>query len=257
MPAPLHRFWDSEFGRRATAISLALLVQLVVLVLAMSSYDRTVTKDPPALLTFTIEQPGPPAPELAKPPQPVEVPPQPPEPIVLPTLPPLPTDNALVVALLAQADASASGGGCDLTAPVEAALQADTIVAETLPSIAPDRRSVANALAVWNQLWINADAQFPETALEAIRETVRLTVVAASDACRSQPQSGPRLVYLVGQNQTTVLALGSGEWTWQQVADSADPEFLLREATLASGDSLLRPMDVGKEKSLLNRILGW
>lgn len=256
MPAPLHRFWDGEFGRRATAVFLTLLVQLVIVVLALSSFDRAAKKDSPALATFAIEQPGPPAPEPPKPPQSVEVPPQPVEPVIVPIVPPLPTDNALVVALLAQADATASGGGCDLTAPVEAALQADTNVAETLPLIARDRRSVANALAVWNQLWITADAKFPEPALEAIRETVRLTVVAASDACRSQTQSGPRLIYFIGQDRTTVLALGSGEWTWQQVADSADPQFLLREATLASGNSPLRPMGDRGEKTLLERILG-
>ncbi len=256
MPAPLHRFWDSEPGRRATAISLALLVQMLVLVLALISYDRSAPEVSETLSTFTVEQPGPPAPEPAKPVQPVEVPPQPPEPILVPVVRSLPSDNPLIAALLEQADATASGGGCDLTAPVEAALQADMKVAETLPSIARDRRSVANALAVWNQLWITADAKFPEPALEAIREAVRLTVIAASDACRAQLQTGPRLIYVAVKDQTTVLALGSGEWTWQQVADSADPQFLLQQAALSPGAPSSRPVRGGKEKTLLERILG-
>lgn len=257
MRAPFHRFWDGALGRRATAAGLTFLVHLLVLILALSSFGGAKTIEQPALATFAIELPGPPDPDPPQAPQPIKVPPQPAEPIIVPPVEiQLPTDNPLIVALLAQANENASGGGCDLTAPVEAALQSDTNVAETLPSIARDRRSVANALAVWNQRWIKADEKFPEKALDAIRETVRLTVVAASDACRAQTQNGPRLVYLVGQDQTTVLALGSGEWTWQQVADSADPQFLLQEATLASGNSFPRPVDDGKEKTLLDRILG-
>lgn len=257
MRAPFHRFWDGAIGRRATAAGLTLLVHLLVLILALSSFGGAKMVEPPALATFAVDLPGPPAPDPPQVPQPIEVPPQPIEPVIVPPVEiQLPTDNPLIVALLAEADANASGGGCDLTAPVEAALQSDTIVAETLPSIARDRRSVANALAVWNQRWIKADTKFPEEALSAIRETVRLTVIAASDACRAQTQSGPRLVYLGGQDQTTVLALGSGEWTWQQVADSADPQFLLQEATLASGQTFPGPMGEGNEKTLLDRILG-
>lgn len=247
---------NDGLGRRATAASLTIAIHLGALVVALWSFDQAASKEEqPVLVAFTMDAPGPPAPEPPKPPQPIEVPPQPDEPIIMP--PPalrVPTDDALVVALLKQADAT--GGACDLTAPVEAALQAEPMVAQTLPLVERDRRSVANALAVWNQLWIEADAKFPESALEAIRETVRMTVVAASDACRGQMQTGPRLMYLVSEERTTVLALGSGEWTWQQIADSAEPEFLLQEEMLASTNYNPRVVGSGTEKTLLDRIFG-
>ncbi|OBX19818.1 hypothetical protein A9995_04470 [Erythrobacter sp. QSSC1-22B] len=136
----------------------------------------------------------------------------------------LPTDNPLPVSALEQVASEASGGGCDLTDPIQRALQTDVRVNLELPSVAPDRRSVANALALWNGVWIEPDRQFPEPALASIKDTVRLTVAAASDACRLQVQRGPRLIYLPIRNRTTVLALGSGEWTWQQVVDSSNME---------------------------------
>jgi len=116
------------------------------------------------------------------------------------------------------------GGACDLTAPVQSALQANPDVRARLPMIPADQRSVANAIMVWNAGWLHADDGVAKAAYAAIRETVASVVLAAPDACRSQVQSGPRLILLPGDHgQTTVLALGSGQWTWQQVADTAVP----------------------------------
>jgi hypothetical protein len=116
------------------------------------------------------------------------------------------------------------GGVCDLTAPVQSALQASPDVRARLPMIPADQRSVANAIMLWNAGWLHADDGVAKAAYAAIRDTVASVVLAAPDACRSQVQSGPRLILLPGEGgQTTVLALGSGQWTWQQVADTAGP----------------------------------
>lgn len=127
----------------------------------------------------------------------------------------------------ASAAAEPIGGACDLTDPVQSALQANPDVRARLPMIPADQRSVANAIMVWNAGWLHSDDAAAKNAYAAIRDVVAGAVMAASDACRSQIQSGPRLVFLHGvilpgdRGQTTVLALGSGQWTWQQVADTA------------------------------------
>ena len=226
------RFGPDNALRRCLAAALSLGLHGLALVLALL-FATSAAKPPPPdlnLASFDVTTPGPPAPTPPKPPQPKKVPPTPRQPIVIP--PPLielPTLSPMVVELLAQSDAQAASGACDLTAPVQAALQTSPEVQALIPSIPSERRSVANAIAVWNQIWVTPDAQLQEQALASIRTAVVLTVAAASEACRLQPQGGPRLIYLPGPlgTETTVLALGSGEWTWQQVADSAQPEFAL------------------------------
>jgi hypothetical protein len=135
----------------------------------------------------------------------------------------LPTPNAIVVALLEQADATANGGACDLTGPVQAALRTSEGVMRSLPHIPRDQRSVANAIMVWNAQWVTPDPDLAPVAFEAIRDVVAGTVAAASEGCRLQPQGGPRLIMLPGANETIVLALGSGTWRWQDVLDTARP----------------------------------
>ncbi len=115
--------------------------------------------------------------------------------------------------------ASAAGVTCDLTDPVQAALRNDPRVLAQLPGIPVDRRSVANAVALWNQDWVRIDDTRAQAAITPVRETVLRVVEAATDDCRNQIQAGPRLIYLSdGNGQTTIFALGSGQWTWQQVA---------------------------------------
>ncbi len=234
------RFGPDNAARKCLAAALSLGIHGLALLLALL-FATSAAKPPPAdlnLAAFDITNPGPPAPAPPKPPQPKKVPPTPRQPIVIP--PPaieLPTLSPMVVELLAQSDAQAASGACDLTAPVQAALQTSPEVQALIPSIPSERRSVANAIAVWNQSWVEADAQLQEQVLTSIRTAVAMTVAAASERCRLQPQGGPRLIYLPGPQgtETTVLALGSGEWTWQQVADSAQPELALGSDVLLPG----------------------
>lgn len=158
-------------------------------------------------------------------PQPDPVEPTAPQPVIVPPpVVPLPTPNETVVAMLEQIDAAASGGACDLTDPVQAALRQSEKVAESLPQIPQTRRSVANAIMVWNVEWVALHETLDSAAMAAIRDTVAGTVAAASTECRLQPQRGPRLILLPGLRETMVLALGSGVWRWQDLLDSARTE---------------------------------
>lgn len=157
-------------------------------------------------------------------PQPEPVPPTPPQPIIVPPpVIPLPTPNETVIAMLRQTDAAAVGGACDLTEPVQAALRESEAVAASLPEIPEERRSVANAIMIWNTQWVALHETLDPAAMTAIRDSIAGTIAAASPECRLQPQSGPRLIVLPGVGDTTVLALGSGVWRWQDLLETARP----------------------------------
>lgn len=164
----------------------------------------------------------------AKPPTPLQpelVAPKLPAPVIVPPpVIPLPTPNETIVAMLEQRASLASQGACDLTEPVQAALRQSEAVAASLPQIPQARRSVANAIMVWNAQWVALHETLDPAAMAAIRDTVAGTVAAASPECRLQPQSGPRLILLPGATVTTVLALGSGVWRWQDLLDTAQQE---------------------------------
>ena len=136
----------------------------------------------------------------------------------------LPTINALLVALREQSASAATGGACDLTAPVQAALQSSDAVRASLPLIPPDKRSVANAIMLWKVAWLAEDQQLDATAIAAIQAVVTETIAAATPECRLQPQAGPRLLLLPGAGDTVVLAVGSGQWRWQDLLDTARPD---------------------------------
>ncbi|MEO6151580.1 MAG: hypothetical protein ABIT09_03010 [Croceibacterium sp.] len=207
-----------------TSAGIAVGIHALAALALLLSVGHSKSTPLPVVATFDVKDPGPPNPAPTKQPQPHKVPPTPPQPIVMPPPVQLPVVSPMVVALLEQADTQAAGA-CDLTYPVQVALQTSPAVQEQLPTIPDSRRSVANALAMWNQTWVEPDLQLKPQALDIIRTTVATTIEAASAACRAQLQGGPRLIFLTSDTATTVLALGSGEWTWQQVADSAQPDF--------------------------------
>jgi hypothetical protein len=158
--------------------------------------------------------------------QPKPVKPMPPQPVVVP--PPeiiLPISPTLAVTMPDQSASASSDGGCDLTEPVRAALQSSDAVRASLPLIPPDQRSVANAVMVWKVGWLSDDEQLDKAAIAAIRTVVAETVAAATPECRMQPQTGPRLLLLSGTRDTVVLAVGSGQWRWQDLLDTARPEW--------------------------------
>ncbi|MGB7409025.1 MAG: hypothetical protein WA908_11010, partial [Pontixanthobacter sp.] len=160
-------------------------------------------------------------------------------------------------ATIEQEAVAASGGGCDLTGTVEDVLQADAEIERVLPSIRRDRRSVANALALWKGEWVEPDRRLPPEALAAIKTGVERAVAAAPGACRRQILRGPRLLYLPGEGKTTVLAMGSGEWTWQAVADGVSAE---RERVVNTSDDTRpdtqKPQPRTRMEKLRDRIFG-
>jgi hypothetical protein len=224
--APDRGIWNGA-SRRAWAIAATATIHAVALAFIMFPLRaETPSAQSPHLVTFDSPVPAPARSAKPKPRQPRKIAAQPPLPDAVPP-PPIEISvvTPQVVALLEQADAQAASGGCDLTAPVQAALQSSAAIQRQLPAIPVERRSVANAIAIWNQDWVQPDAQLKFEIIDTLRSAITTTIEAASQACRMQPQGGPRLIYLPGSAKagagTTILALGSGAWTWQQVADTA------------------------------------
>ncbi|MGB3738431.1 MAG: hypothetical protein WA948_03670 [Pontixanthobacter sp.] len=244
---------DPAFARRGAAASATVILHLIAfaLILWLASPGGNAVADQTAITTFDVEQDGPASPEPPQEEQ-VETPPTPPEPVIVPVAEIiLPSENDMPVAIIEQAAAAGSGGGCDLTATVQTALQAEPDIERTLPTISRERRSSANALALWKGAWVEPDALLPAEALDAIRDTMALAVAAAPDACRMQMLSGPRFIYLPGPGRTTVLAMGSGKWSWQEVVDTPD-DAMMAETSPDGRTSKPRPRN--RLESLLSDI---
>jgi hypothetical protein len=137
--------------------------------------------------------------------------------------PVVPTTNDMPVAMLEQANVSAKGGTCDLTGLVQTALQSSKTVRDALPQIPRDKRSVANAIMLWKFSWLADEDNLGATTMMMIRDVIVGAVVAAPQPCREQSQSGPRLLILEGVEENVVLAVGSGQWRWQDLVDSTLP----------------------------------
>ncbi len=138
-------------------------------------------------------------------------------PPVDPTLEPAALTPASLGTADATAQATASAPACDLTGPVQQALQADASSRLALGRIPPKARSVANAIMFWDAGW-PADTALGGAAITApIRQRIVEVVSAAPAICADQLVLGPRFVSVTDVTGTTVIALGSGAWKWSDL----------------------------------------
>ena len=114
---------------------------------------------------------------------------------------------------VAAASTGASGQTCQLTAWLQQALQADPQVQAALPAIPKPARSVANAIMLWDGGWVDPRPN-ATNGVTAIRLAVIAGVRSAPAACRAQVVRGPELIILTQGADSTILAIGSGEWRW-------------------------------------------
>ncbi len=210
-------------GTRASGILLTVLVEAVLVVALLTVGPQTAA---PAVATtsvaaFDVMVPAPPSVQPSRLAVPTPAPITPPEPIIVPPPAIVTPPSEMVTSLLTELDrTSRSGGACDLSGPVQLALQTSPAVQDALSQIPTVQRSVANAVMLWDGSWNAASERLAPAALQVIRDVIAGTAAAAGEGCRLQLQSGPRLLYLPGNGATTVLAMGSGEWRWQDVIDT-------------------------------------
>lgn len=103
---------------------------------------------------------------------------------------------------------------CQLDAALQASLGQDPEVLSALTRIPRKARSVANAIMLWNGRWIAGESVGGESALSSIRQSIQKGVRTASAACQQSTVRGPVLIAVLSQPETTILAIGSGEWRW-------------------------------------------
>ena len=218
------------------AVSLLLHLMILLLVLREAPSDPLVAFDQagvsvalfdgrdrnagaaPVLTPAAKARSGPTTPqvEAKPPPQMSEV-----EPIYEDNLPPVdPTADpfsldAEVALSVAAAASAASGQACDLTQWLQTALQNNPQAQAALAQIPRPARSVANAMMLWNGRWVQTPAA--AGGLQALRAAVLAGVASAPQACRAEVIRGPVLLTLADPAGSTVLAIGSGEWRWDDL----------------------------------------
>jgi hypothetical protein len=121
--------------------------------------------------------------------------------------------------------ASLGGAGdpCQLTQWLQVLLAEDPFVRAALARLPPNRRSVANAVMLWDGRWAEARAGPGEDLLQPIRQAITTGLALTPAECREQWMTGPRFISVPDQRTSTTLALGSGVWRWADLLGPASP----------------------------------
>ena len=114
--------------------------------------------------------------------------------------------------------APAGNPDCALTDAVQTALSGDTGVRAALAARPSHARLTADALMIWDGDWVAPSPVAAATAA-SVRRTVRARLAVAPVSCRETVIAGPRLIYISNDGASTVLAFGSGQWSWSQLLD--------------------------------------
>ncbi len=154
---------------------------------------------------------------------------------ILPDIEPLPTTERLppvdvtaepleigeavstqVASAAAIAGTASDGDPCLVGAWLQSALQNEPSVQEALTAIPSSARSVANAVMLWNGRW-SSPAPNAALGMARIRALVVAGVASAPESCQLEPISGPVLITVGDPANSTVLAVGSGQWRWRDL----------------------------------------
>ena len=124
----------------------------------------------------------------------------------------------IAVAAVARAPSAETGNDCALTETIRAALAGNGAVASVLATIPSKARTVANAVMLWDGQWASLPSQRGTADLRLIREVVTSSIQDAPTDCQQMRLTGPRLMMIPDSSGVVVLAFGSGNWSWAEVA---------------------------------------
>ncbi len=100
---------------------------------------------------------------------------------------------------------------CRLAPAIQRVLQENPDVLGAITRLPRQARSVANAVVLWQGGW-SSDQPMP-----VIQSALQATIRQVAAACRDQPMRGPQFMTVSEGGGTTVLVVGSGDWTWGQL----------------------------------------
>lgn len=107
-------------------------------------------------------------------------------------------------------------------APVEAiakSIMQDADALAALRAVPKSERSISEVIVIWNAGW---SASSEESAvLMPLRQNILHALHDLNRDCLAQPVAGPRLIQISTEAGTIFLAIGSGNWSWNQLYDYA------------------------------------
>ena len=108
-----------------------------------------------------------------------------------------------------------AGPSCNLTSALVRDFSQNPVVQQAVAELPAGEKSVANAVQMWDGAW-PIETQSGGKAL--LRALLAREIAAAPADCLNQVNTGP-VFFMVPQGAVTVVvAVGSGQWTWGQLA---------------------------------------
>ena len=108
------------------------------------------------------------------------------------------------------------GGECDMARRLQAALRSDALVRA---AVAARGLSGASAILVWDGGWVASPGENGK-GLAAVREAIVWEVAFAPPACRAERVHGPVLFSVSDGGARTRIAVGAGDWRWDDLVSS-------------------------------------
>ena len=131
---------------------------------------------------------------------------------------PQPSDTLFSVELPMVAQEAASSGPAGEPCQIAAAIQTDLLIDEParaeIAAIPFDARSVANAIVLWTGAPDSVRPVLPATDMLVLK---RLETIPPQ--CLDMDQAGPDFIYVMVDNRTVSVAMGSGQWRWRTYFD--------------------------------------
>lgn len=220
--------------RRWGAVALSLAVHVaagIALLVTWTAPLRPAETPVISVALVTPTPPAPPAPESAPEPKP-ENPPPPrlgrvaklpvtvapiaakPGPAFVPSVE---MSDAQLAGAATVGSGAGGGAGCDMARWLQKALRDDHGVQAAIV----EAGDAGKAIRVWDGAWVRHPGQEGE-GLAAVREAIQWRVAFAPVACRSEPVHGLIVLSLNDGPGASRLAMGAGDWKWQDLLFSRD-----------------------------------
>lgn len=113
---------------------------------------------------------------------------------------------------------SIDGQDCAVLDQLQKSIIANPDAQAAIDQLPVEARSLSDATVIWNADWSEV-ANAPDAPLAAVRDVIAQTLGTLDSHCLSDPVLGPRMIAVPSGDQTRLLVIGSGTWSWQQLAE--------------------------------------
>lgn len=118
----------------------------------------------------------------------------------------------------AAAGAAGFGSTCEISETLGLAFEQNPILRQILATWTPDARSVSGAVMLWDGKWVVPSTSIKPETLDFIQRAVVEGISSAPAECLKAEIIGPKFIFVRNDPaETTIIVLGSGTWTWEQI----------------------------------------